>query len=387
MRVLYVNHTGELGGAEHSLLTLLAGLPADIEPIVMCPPGPLRQYVQTLGIGTLPIRGTNASFRLHPLRTPRELAQLAISAAAVRRAAKRLRADIIHANSVRAGLIVAPGRAMRAPPSIVHVRDVLPPGAVSRVTRRALLATAARTICISRYVAGRFPDTGGRVVVVPNGVEMTRFSPAAANGEQVRRELAVGPDEILLGVVAQITPWKGQDDAVAALAEVRKDHPDTSLALVGEAKFVGRDVRYDNRAFADTLRAQARRLGVADAVHMTGERTDVPSLLAALDIALVPSWEEPFGRTVIEAMAMERAVIATSVGGPSEIIDHGRTGLLMRPRRPEAWAGAIARLVGDASLRRTLGSNARASLVGRYDQATSVQQTVALYRDVLSARP
>lgn len=389
MRVLYVDHTGELGGAEHSLLTLLAGLPADVEPIVMSPPGPLRERVRALGIQTLPIAGTNASFRLHPLHTPLALAQLAHSALAVRRAASRLRADLIHANSVRAGLVVAPGSALRSPPSVVHVRDVLPPGAAASATRRAVAATAARTICISEYVAQRFSaGAGTRNVVVPNGVDMTRFGldTAGADRRRVRRDLGVGPDEILLGVVAQITPWKGQDDAIAALASVRKKHPRTRLVLVGEAKFVGRGVRHDNQAFSAALRAQADRLGVADAVHMTGERTDVPALLAALDVALVPSWEEPFGRSVIEAMAMERAVVATSVGGTNEIIEHGRTGLLMRPRHPDEWSAAIDGLIGDAPLRATLGANARASLAGRYDQATSVQQTLAVYRDVLSAR-
>jgi len=387
MRILYVNHTGELGGAEHSLLTLLAGLPDDVEPIVMSPAGPLREGVHALGVRTLPIAGTQASFRLHPLRTPRALAHVAYSGVTVRCAAHRIRADLIHANSVRAGLIVAFGRAIGAPPVVVHVRDVLPPGFASSAIRRTLAAAAARTICISEYVAERFSeDAAGRTVVVPNGVDMTRFLPAAAERERVRGELGVGPDQILLGVVAQITPWKGQDDAVAALARVREVHPGTRLVLVGEAKFVGRDVRYDNQAFAEALRTQADRLGVADAVQMTGERTDVPAMLAALDIALVPSWEEPFGRTVIEAMAMKRAVVATSVGGPSEIIEHGRTGLLMRPRRPEEWSAAIAGLIADAPLRCALGSAARASLVGRYDQASAVDQTVAHYRDILSAR-
>ena len=384
MRVLYINHTGAVSGAEHSLLTLLAGLSADVEPIVMSPAGPLRDRVRELGIEALPIRGTTASFALHALHTPRAVAQLAHSGLAVRRAARRLSPDLIHANSVRAGLIVALARA--AAPSVVHVRDVLPPGVAPRAIRRTLFAAAARTICISEYVAQRFsPLAGANGVVVPNGVDMTRFSPATVDGRQVRDELGVRPDQILLGVVAQITPWKGQDDAVAALARVRSVHPSTCLVLAGEAKFVGRGVRHDNAGFAQALRAQARRLGVADAVHLTGERTDVPALLAALDVALVPSWEEPFGRSVIEAMAMERPVVATSVGGPSEIIEHGRNGLLVRPRNPKEWSAAVVGLIESASLRSTLGANARASLAGRFDQATSVGRTLALYRQVLSS--
>ncbi|MDP1857957.1 MAG: hypothetical protein Q8K82_04770, partial [Gemmatimonadaceae bacterium] len=110
MKVLYVNHTGMLGGAEHSLLTLLEGLPDDIVAVVLSPAGPLHQRVRELGIRTEILPGTSASFRLHPVRTPRALTAIARSAVTVTRIARRLGVDLIHANSVRSGLIVAPGR-------------------------------------------------------------------------------------------------------------------------------------------------------------------------------------------------------------------------------------------------------------------------------------
>jgi glycosyltransferase involved in cell wall biosynthesis len=386
VRILFVDHTGQLGGAEHSMITLLEGLPADVRPVLASPAGPLRDRVRAIGIEAVSLPGTTGSFRLHAVRTPRAVAQIVYSAAAVRSAARRVNADLVHANSVRAGLITVLARTMGAPPTVVHVRDVLPPGHIGTAIRRTILRGAIRTICISEYVARNFaPQPGPGVTVIYNGVDLQRFSPSATDRGRTRAALGIARDEPALGVIAQLTPWKGQDDAVSALAMVRAEHPRTRLFLVGEAKFVGSSVRHDNETYAATLHALAERVGVADAVTFLGERRDVPELLSALDIALVPSWEEPFGRSVIEAMAMERPVIATSVGGPAEIVEHGVTGLLASPRSPADWSESVIRLLADIPLRSALGTRARASLVGRFDQAAHVESTIAVYRAALAA--
>ena len=100
-------------------------------------------------------------------------------------------------------------------------------------------------------------------------------------------------------------------------------------------------------------------LGIEEEVRFLGERDDVPEVLRAADIVLVPSWEEPFGMCVIEAMAMELPVLATSVGGPREVITNGRDGLLLPPREPSTWAAAAGRLLRETGLRASLGRAAR----------------------------
>ena len=182
-------------------------------------------------------------------------------------------------------------------------------------------------------------------------------------------------------MIAQITPWKAQDDAIRALARVRETHPGAQLAIVGETKFVGRDVTFDNPAFRRGLDALAAELGVADAVHFLGEREDVPDVLAALDLLLVPSWEEPFGRTVIEGMAMGRVVLATAAGGPREIVHDGVDGVLLAPREPAAWADAAARLLSDPGELERIGVAARDS-AQRFDRDRYADAIIALYRGI-----
>jgi glycosyltransferase involved in cell wall biosynthesis len=162
--------------------------------------------------------------------------------------------------------------------------------------------------------------------------------------------------------VAQITPWKGQDVAIRALADVRKSHPHARLLLVGSVKFDSRSTRYDNAAYLAGLRSLISELGLEDAVIFTGQQPDVPAIMRAVDTILLPSWEEPFGRVVTEGMAAGAAVIATSVGGPAETITDGKTGLLVPPKDPQAWVRAINRVLDDPEFGHRLGEAARGSM-------------------------
>ena len=132
---------------------------------------------------------------------------------------------------------------------------------------------------------------------------------------------------MLLGVVAQLSPWKGQDTAIEALRLLREQGVDAHLLLIGSAKFVARATRFDNEAYVAALQQIVAAAGLEDRVSWLGEREDVPELVRALDVLLLPSHEEPFGRALLEAMALEVPVLATSVGGPPELIREGRDGL------------------------------------------------------------
>jgi glycosyltransferase involved in cell wall biosynthesis len=167
---------------------------------------------------------------------------------------------------------------------------------------------------------------------------------------------------------------------------VKLEHPDVCLLLVGSPKFTGSATRYDHLAFARRVRSLISSLGVEEEVRLLGEREDVPDVLRAADIALVPSWEEPFGMSVIEAMAMELPVLATSVGGPREVITHGKDGILLPPREPAAWAAEAIRLLGQTELRASIGRAARKRVVGQMDVARYVERVLAGYAQSLPAR-
>ena len=379
MKVLFVSHTGLVGGAEHALLDVLTHLPAGVDPVVACPDGPLDGAIADAGIHRERLPPISATLRLHPARTPLALVELARAGRALRAAAQRSRPDVLHLNSTRAALMAAARRP--GAPTVVWVHDSLGQGKANALVARAIAGTATRVVANSAHTASRFRAhaPGASVTVVHNGVDLARFDPARVSREEARARLGVAADGVALGMVAQITPWKGHDVAVEALARVRGEHPRTRLLIAGETKFLGRSVRFDNRAFLAELEARIAQAGLADAVTFLGERSDVPTVLRALDVLLVPSWEEPFGRVVIEAMAMGTPVVATTQGGPAEILDDGRTGRLVPPRRPELWARAIEELLVESAVREAL-ARAASREVSRYALAACVDRLHDEYR-------
>jgi glycosyltransferase involved in cell wall biosynthesis len=384
MRVLYVDSTSLVSGAQHSLLDLLTALDGKVAACVAAPDGPLLLAAGERRAITKPIPGTDVSFKLHPWHTSVALVSLARAASGLVRAARRSRAELIHANSIRGGLVAIPAALLLRVPLIVHVRDVLPSSRTSDLVRRVILRRADALVANSRHTARAFDPSGRarRMEVIDNPIDLTRFDSSGMDRERTRERLGVGAGP-LLGVVGQVTPWKGQEDAIRALPLIRRVQPGAQLLVVGEPKFVAAATRFDNRAYEAGLHAAVEQLGLDDAVRFLGERDDVPEIMHALDLCLVPSWDEPFGRTVVEAMAVGTPVIATSVGGPGEIIEEGRTGFLVEPRSPELLAARALELLQDDELRSAVGRDARSAVTARFAGTQHVDAVLRLYRELV----
>ena len=381
MRVLYVNHTALVSGSERSLLTLLSGLPRTVQPRVASPPGRLAQAVEELGIPVTSITSTAGSLRLHPAQTPRALAQMSLAAVQVHRAARRHRAEVVHANSIRAGIEL--GLAHVAPAAgVVNVRDCLPSGAVTTATMRLIASTATTVVANSHYTANsvRAAAPGARLEVVHPAIDAAEFDPARIDRAAARARLGLaGSRRALLGVVAQLSPWKGQDTAIEALRLLREQGVDAHLLLIGSAKFIASSTRFDNDAYVAGLRRLIADVGLDDRVSWLGERDDVPELVRALDVLLLPSREEPFGRALLEAMALEVPVLATNVGGPPELVRDGREGYLLPPGDPMAWAQAVRRVIESPESGRELGRAGRVRITQAFDIEDHVEAVLAVY--------
>jgi glycosyltransferase involved in cell wall biosynthesis/2-polyprenyl-3-methyl-5-hydroxy-6-metoxy-1,4-benzoquinol methylase len=377
-----------VSGAEKTLLDLLRALPDDVEPIVACPNGELQQAVDELGVHRESITGTAGSLRLHPIHTPRGVIETARSTAEVRSAARRLNVDLIHANSIRAGLIGASVRVTGGPPIVSHLHDVLPSGRVGTTIARVLASSSRAVLANSAYTAADFTAKSagrGHVVVVDNPVDLERFDPAIVEVSLARAQFGLPRNAPLIGVVGQITPWKAQSDAIRALAIARRRHPQLKLVVAGAAKFVDPGTRHDNEAYDRSLRELVRQLDVEEAVIFLGEVNDVPALMAVLDIVLVPSWEEPFGRVVIEAMAMRTPVIATNIGGPADIITDGVDGVSLAPRSPESWSARVGELLDGPEAAAAIGDAARQRVVDRYGLHTFTDAVLSSYESPADA--
>jgi glycosyltransferase involved in cell wall biosynthesis len=388
MRILFANHTGAWSGAEVSLMRVIAGLREAHDVCVACPSdGPLRDAVERAGVERLPLPAVDASLRVHPVQTPLGVGQLGVGGVALARAAKHFVADVIHANTTRAGLMGAIALPLGAPPIVVRAHEHLPLTRVGRAARSLILRTASAVVAVSDYTAEKFNE-GLAVPVatrVYNSIDHARFDPDRVVAAGLREQLGLGAEAALLGHVAQITPWKGQDTSICALAELRRDGLEAHLVLVGGVTFGGQGVRYDNQAYLRELKRLADSLGVRDAVYFLGQRQDVPEILRELDLSLLPSRGEPFGLVTVESMAMGIPVLVSAEGAGPELVDDRVSGRVLPAGQPELWAQAAHELLRDRSALAHLGGRAREA-AGEFRDDRHAREMLAVYERVLGAR-
>lgn len=389
LRVLLVNHTAQVSGAEHSLIALSAGLAAKgVDCTLACPSkGPLNSMALESDLPTRKITGTEGSLQLHPTQMIKAAGEIGLSAFQIAGLARVTRADLIHANSLRAGLSSGIGAWGAGIPGVVHLRDRLPANPASTACLRLMEATNAAVIANSDFTADSFSEAGidRPPTVIGNPVDLDRFRPTSREErDAVRARLGLTSETIALGVVGQIAPWKAQGMAIEALRRLSVEIPTLRLLIVGDAKFPA--ARQDNAGYLDELLAAARDPAISGRVDFLGERRDVPEILGALDALLLPSIREPFGRVLVEAMAVGTPVVASAEGGPAEIIENMATGLLVDRHDPEAWAATIRSLVTDPHLRRRLASAALRKS-GQYSLQRHAEQVLTVYERLMDRGP
>lgn len=209
---------------------------------------------------------------------------------------------------------------------------------------------------------------GDRVVKIPNGIDV---AVEPDSGATVRRELGIAPEEMVVAMISALRTEKAHDVAIEAVARLRERFPRLRLLIVGSGPL------------ADELARQAAQHG--DAVLLTGRRNDVMSVLDASDVCLHPSRREAFPTTLIEALAASVPVLATRVGGIPEIIEDGKTGVLVEaPPTVDDLTGALAELLADRPRREMLARAGREAYLDRFTARPWVEQTRALYDTVIA---
>jgi glycosyltransferase involved in cell wall biosynthesis len=245
----------------------------------------------------------------------------------------------------------------------------------------SVMARGERVIAISQHIANIIRERHGtdatRIRVIPRGVDIGRFDPAAvpeARIEALRAAWGVPKDRPVLILPGRVTRWKGQGVLLQAVAALPQPRP--FVILVGDE---GRGT------YAEELRGQIATLGLQGDVAMPGHCDDLPTALLLADIALHCSTDaEGFGRTIIEAQAMERPVIASDLGAPRETVLEGETGWRVPPGDVPALAACLARVLAmHAQERARIGAQSRAMVLEHYTKRAMQQATMSVYRELL----
>lgn len=204
-----------------------------------------------------------------------------------------------------------------------------------------------------------------------NGITIQNFAHSSSQRERLRHVLNISSSAVVCITVGRLVPVKGQSDLLTAFKLAYEKYPDLYLLMVGDGEL------------KSELENQAQHLGISKQVLFLGWRTDIPDLLAASDIFVLPSLNEGLGLVLIEAMACQLPVVATNVGGVPEVVIPDQTGLLVPSLAPEPLAQAIMTLIANAPMRHQMGQAGYSRCVEQFSIETTVHKTETLYRELL----
>ncbi|HSS21526.1 MAG TPA: glycosyltransferase family 4 protein [Pyrinomonadaceae bacterium] len=360
MKVLFYNHTGQVSGAERVLLMILARLDRDaFETLVICPEsGPLTEMVSELGVPVENIPALQARFTSKVFDLFGYFKSFLAVMRQLRRRVAQFKPDVLHANSIRGGLVATTATLGLRTRVVWHLHDLLPQHPLSSLIRVfASLSLRTSMIAVSQAVEKNFRGKlswllRDRVKVILNAIDTEAFVPGTTAKRSLQRELRLRESDLLLGIVGQITKRKGQLELVRAFAKVHARIPNSVLLIVGAPLF-NRDYEY-----LDLLKQTISELGLATNVRVLGARSDVSAIMQSLDLLVVNSAAEPFGLVIPEAMACGTPVLATAVDGIPEIIVHGESGWLVQPNDESEMANQIVHLCLREELRERITERA-----------------------------
>ena len=369
-RILLVSTAQHIAGAENSLLLLAEHLRGTHHLRVACPQGSLLEK-EVLRRGC-PCIGLSASFPGPVQSLLGRLLAIWRATLAVHNAAEAWRPDIIHANSIYSLVACVPAAIVSGAKLIWHARDLAGGWMV-----RPCGWFCQRVIAVSHCVAGWLKARGvkdSKIEVIHNGLD-SRDEKSPASAAEARASRRGGP--FVFANVGQFVPWKRQLHFLAAAARVRAVGPHAEFWLVGD------DLYGCHAAYRRKLSDFVRGHDLSQAVVFRGWIEDLAGLWREVDCLVHTAQREPFGRVVIEAMKAGVPVIAVNSCGPAEILDDGRTGILVAPGDMEALAKAMLRIATDSGLAERLAHAAREDVEQRFGAAQTARRVADVYADVL----
>ena len=381
MKILFYNHTGQVSGAERVLLMILQRLDRDqFEPVVVCPEqGPLQEMAKDLGVPRESVAGLEAKFTWRVDALARYCQSFFGVIRQLRQRVGKIKPDLLHANSIRSGLVATAATLGLGTRVVWHLHDLLPRHPLSTAIRMfALLSTRTRMIAVSQAVAGNFRGRWSgflenRVRVILNAIDLDRFQLEESAERAIRKKLRFRDTDLAIGIVGQLTPRKAQLELLRAFGQALTEVPNSVLLIVGAPLF-NRDHEY-----LELLKRTVLELGIGRNVRMLGARNDIAAIMRGLDLLVVNSSAEPFGLVTLEAMACGTPVLATAVDGIPEIIKHNENGWLVPPQDEAALTAAIVHLYRAPELRERLANRGKRHVAARFSVGRYMTELQSFY--------
>lgn len=379
-QVLFLDQTGQLGGAELMLLDIAAARAADSE-VILFQNGDFHHKLEQAKVTTRVFELNDTASGVDKQAGVRRVIRCIPGLLdLVLRLAQTARSfDVVYANTAKSLIIGGPAAKLAGKPVVFHLHDIIADGHFSAINQRALIfcanTYASVVVANSEATKDAFVRCGGRAelcVVVPNGfrIPMTRSSENQV--QALRSNLDIPTDALIVLMAGRLSHWKGQH----VLLEALKSVPQAHAVLLGDALFTDED-----REYARKLHVQAAEPALAGRIHFAGFQSETLAYFDLADVVVHASvFPEPFGRVIVEGMLAGKPVIASRAGGAAEILQHEHTGLLVEPGCAKSLSEALLRLQNDSALAASLAQNAAQTARDTYDLPTVQAKIEAVIR-------
>ena len=376
VRIMYLDTCTEMAGGQYSLLTLLKRLDRSrYVPLLYSPGGTgLEARCKDLGIEThtLPFRSVHMAShsKARLLAWPEDAARTALGVFLLAWSMARKDVDVVHAITFKAALVGSLACIFTRRPLVFHDRITIRHGFLERMVARL----ASKIIVVSSALAAKHGEAlRGKVTLVYDGVDTDHMSPGSVSTETRGGE----PETVCY--LGRISWEKGVDKLIEAAGLVTARLPGTRF-LVGGSPFTPDDASYHRR-----LLGLVDSLDLARSVRFTGHIDDARAFIAKARVVVLPSRRESLGLVLLEAMALEKAVVAFAVDGPREIITDKKDGLLVEPDNVELLAEAIVTMLKDEDFARQTGRMGRETVISRFSAKTFVDRISRVYEDIIGS--
>ncbi len=368
INILYLeHHSSIIGGGQISLLQLMENLnKRKFNPILICPEKAdlateaEKHHIQTIFI---PLPSLKTLKVVTVFQSLRKLLNII----------KKEKVHLLHTNSSRSMMYAALLRLFHHIEIIWHIRIA----DKDRVFDRLFEPFANKIITNSKAAAQRFSwlKDQNKIVTIYNGLDLKSFD-ENKDGSKIKKELSIKDEAIVIGTIAKLQPKKGIHILLNAAPQIIEQFPSVKFLIVGDAPEA--EVSY-----LEQLKSLIKKLNIEKHVILPGFRNDISHIMKVIDIFVLPSFSESFGRVLMEAMAASKPIIASNVGGIPEVVTDGETGILVPAAEADVLAEKMNLLLKDKNLREKMGNRGRNRVEELFTIEKNVSSTEKLYLELV----
>jgi glycosyltransferase involved in cell wall biosynthesis len=373
-KILYIISNATLGGSQESFLLLNKHInQKNYDSLCMSVDGPFIDKLRLNKINYVLFRNRTIS--------KKNIIGFVLLVCKMYLIIKKHNISIIHANDIHSVQYSVLAAKLARIYCVCHMRSPFIAEMLSKKIHQSLINCCEAIIAISKHVKNELESIGilgNKIHIVYNALDLGSEDYSSHCKFEFRRQNYIANGDIFVGTVGRINPVKGLDTFIKSIPFIIQAIPNAKFVIVGDANTT------EENLYFDYLKKMRQELEIEQRLIFAGYREDVVHIMKCLEVLVVPSKEEPFGRVVIEAMAAETPVVASEVGGIPEIIKHGINGLLIPPNDAKSIANAVIRLVKDTGLREKLIQESRKTVKEQFSLQMHINKIAAIYEQILS---